>query len=556
MTLTDLKLDKIPKEEFPVRIRISVNGKDVVPSIGDTISVKATLSPPMLPFYPDGYNFARSAYYEQIGAVGFSVGKIKIISKKNKNLLQYIRSSIFKRITSVLSKDSSDIAIALVIGEQGSISKETRDNYTSSGIVHILSVSGFHMGLIAGFIFAVLRFLFSLFPALCLRVNSKKVCALLALILTFAYLLISGMALPALRSFLMIAFILIAVMTDRQALSIRSVMWAGFLILLFQPQVITTPGFALSFGAVMALISGYETFSSIFRNFYERHKSFWVKWLLGTICFFLLMNIVAHIATTPIAIYHFHRYNNYAILGNFLISMLFSFLIMPLLFTATLLMPFGLDRPFLICTDYLLQKINNMAEWIAKLPNSTVYMPAFPTWGYALILLGGVWLFVWKSRIRYLSLIAIFIGFFSIFTYTKPDIIVGQGGKLIAVRQEDTFAFNTLTKQKSTRLVWLENNGISPNMLPPKIKEQNLLYIKKLKVNLSGENKNDFDIVINSTGKCQAKLLCLPRKKLWQEGTHTLYINGNNIKIKTAADGTFNRPWGQGQFKKANQIYP
>ena len=292
LTLTDLKLDKIPEQEKPIKIRVSLNGQKFIPAIGDIISLKATLSPPMLPFYPNEHNFARSAYYEQIGAVGFSVSKIKIITKAKETFLQNIRLSIFKRISEILPKDTGNIATALITGEQGGISKTIRDNYTSAGIVHILSVSGFHMGLIAGFIFAILRLIFCLFPSICLRFNTKKVCALLALILTFAYLLISGMAVPAIRSFLMIAFILIAVMTDRQALSMRSVLWAGFLILLFQPQAITSASFALSFGAVMALIAGYETFTPYFKKFCTRHNNFLIKGVLGTICLFLLMNII------------------------------------------------------------------------------------------------------------------------------------------------------------------------------------------------------------------------------------------------------------------------
>ncbi|MBO5997932.1 MAG: ComEC/Rec2 family competence protein [Alphaproteobacteria bacterium] len=546
LTLTDLKLNKIPQEDYPVRIRVSVNGQDVIPTIGDTVSLKTTLSPPMLASYPNGYNYARSAYYDKIGAVGYSVSKLQIISKSKESFLQNIRTSIFNRIKNVLSKDTGDIAAALVTGEQGGISQTTRNNYTSAGIVHILSVSGFHMSLIAGFIFAILRFLFSLFPSISLRFNTKKVCALLALILTFIYLLISGMGIPAIRSFLMIAFILIAIMADRQALSMRSVVWAGFLILLIQPQAVIGIGFALSFGAVMALISGYETFTPYFKKLFT-HKN-WIKWIIGTICFFLLMNIIAHFATAPIAVHYFHRYNNYGILGNFLISLIFSFLVMPLLFIATLMMPFGLDKPFLLCVDYLLKIVNKLTEGIANLPASTVFLPSFPTWGYALILSGSVWLLIFKSRIRYVGFVPVFIGLLSIFTYTTPDAIIGQGGKLIAVRQGDTFAFNTLKQQKSTRHSWLENNGINPDILPPKMKDTSAVEIQGLKVDLTG--KNNADIVINSHGKCNATLLCIPRKKLWQEGVHTLYINDGKIKIKTSADGTFNRPWGQGQFQK------
>ena len=77
-----------------------------------------------------------------------------------------------------------------------------------------------------------------------------------------------------------------------------------------------------------------------------------------------------------------------------------------------------------------------------------------------------------------------------------------------------------------------------------------------MKINFIGKNNKEYDIVINSFGKCRARTLCLPRKKLWQEGVHTLYIDGNNIKVKTAADGTFKRPWGQGLFLEKEQIYP
>lgn len=554
LTLTDLKLDKIPTNEVPKRIRVSVNGQQTIPSVGDTVLLKTTLSPPSLPLYPDGYNFARSAFYEQIGAVGFAVSKLQILPKEQKSSLQNIRLSIFKRITTILPNDIGAITAALVTGEQGGISQKIRDDYTSAGIVHILSVSGFHMSLIAGFVFAILRFLFSLLPSVSLRFNTKKICALLAILLTFAYLLISGMGVPAIRSFLMIGLVLLAVIFDRQALSMRSVLWAGFLILLFQPHAILSAGFALSFGAVIALIAGYETFKEPFTKFFAQQNVL-IKWIGGGICFFVLMNLIAHFATAPIAIYHFHRYNNYGILGNFLTSALFTFLIMPLLLIATVLMPFGFDRPFLLTAGYLLEKVNELTVWIANLPYATIFLPAFPAWGYALILFGGLWICLWKSKIRYGGALPIIIGLLSIFTFQTPDIIIGQGGKLLAIRQDNTFAFNTLTKEKSTRRFWMESNGLSPYTKFEKFNQEDLLEIHGLKTDLTGE-RTDADIIINSTGKCQAHLLCIPRKKLWQEGVHTLYINDNNIKIKTSAEGTFNRPWGQGRFKRKEQMHP
>ncbi len=554
LTLNNLTLDKIPQTQKPVKVRITVRGQEIIPQRGDIVSLKAKLSPPMLSWLPDGYNFARTAYFEQIGAVGFAMGKLKIINPSiRSHPLENIRMCILKRILSILPSDSGNIAVALVTGEQGGISKTTRDNYTSAGIVHVLSVSGFHMTLIAGVIFASLRFLFGLFPAICLRYNTKKICALLALSLTFGYLLISGLAVPTIRSYIMIAFVLIAVLLDRQALSMRSVMWAGFLILLCQPEVLMSASFTLSFGAVIALIAGYEAFAQPTKRFFAT-KPVWIKWSLGLFGLFFIINLIAHLATSPIAIYHFHRYNNYAVLGNFLTSTTFSLLIMPLLLIATLLMPFGMDKPFILAVGYLLDKINVVTEWIAGLPYATVFLPSFPDWGYGLILFSGLCLCICRSKIRYLGLIGLIAGLLSIFTHTTPDIIIGQGGKLIAVRQENGFAFNSLRKEKVTRAVWLESQGIDPQIIPDLIKGD-LVQVKGLTVDLTGQTQNA-DIIINSKGKCKARKLCLPRAKLWKEGTHSLYITNGNIQVKTSADDTHHYPWGQGKYSWTESVYP
>ena len=547
LTLSELTINKIPEKEKPVRIRVSANGHKIIPKVGDFVALKAKLSPPSLAWYPNGYNFARLAFYQQIGATGFATSRLKVISNNNKtSRLENIRMAVLKRILSILPKDTGNIAVALITGEQGGVSAAIRDNYTGAGIVHVLSVSGFHMSLIAGFIFALLRFIFSLIPAVSLRYNTKKICALLALILTFGYLLISGMAVPAVRSYLMIAFVLIAVILDRQALSMRSVMWAGFLILLISPQVLLTASFALSFGAVIALIAGYESLGQQFKHFFAA-KPVWVKWTLGAFCVFIIMNLIAHLATAPIAAYHFHRYNNYGVLGNFLTSTTFSFLIMPLLFIATILMPIGLDRPFISIVGFLLDKINSVTAWINSLPYATIFIPSFPNWGYGLILFGGLWICIWQSKIRYLGFAILMIGTLSLFCHQTPDLIIGQGGKLIAVRQDDSFAFTDLRKQKAFRKAWLEANGIDPTERQHKINNIDSFTVKGFKINPTG--KGSGDIIINTSGKaCFAQKLCIPRGKLWKEGTHTLFIKKGDIKIETSADGTFNRPWGQGKF--------
>ncbi len=548
LTITPVYLDKVPVKDRPQKVRIRLNGHQNVPEQGDYVTLKATLAPPALPFYPDGYSFARKAYFEQIGAVGYATSKMQRIPVHQSSFIEGIRQSILHKIVEQMRKPQSAIAVALVTGEQGLVPRPIRDNYTTAGIVHILSVSGFHMALIAAFIFGLFRFIFCLFPRVCERHNVKKLCALLSLILTFFYLLISGLQVPAIRSFGMIALVLVGLIIGRKVISLHSVFWIGFLILLISPQNLTTASFCLSFAAVIALVAAYEALAKPFQNYFKT-KPWYFKYTFGTLLVFLIINLTAHFATAPIAIEQFHRYSNYAIVGNFCSSTLFSFLVMPLLFFAVVGMPFGLEKYPLLFVDYLLEWVGKMTEWICELPKAVVFLPAFTPLGYALILLGGLWLCLWKSKVRLWGLALIAVGLLSWLQFQTPDIMVAQGGKLYAVHTEQGFAFSSLKKKKSTRYAWLESVGFDPMTRVKKMKSAQVT-VKGLRVDFEGRDKTA-DILINtpSQAKCTTSL-CLPRKRLWQEGTHFIYIDEKtkNITVKSSGQGSAHRLWGQGLF--------
>ena len=553
LTLNNLKTSKIPSKERPIKIQLSVKGTESIPNIGDIINLKAHLKPPSLAWYPNGYNFARHAYYQNVGAVGFAVSDLKII-QQNTNVfpMEQIRNKILKRISEVLPNDMGDIITALIIGEQGKISKEIRLNYNAAGIIHILSVSGFHMTLIAGFIFSLLRFMLCLVPYVSLRYNTKKICALLALFLTFLYLLISGMATPAIRSFLMIGFVLLTVLFDRQALSIRSLSWAGFLILLFYPEDLMTASFILSFFACYVLISSYESLYPKFKNFLS-DKSFLFKTTIGSFLFFLIINILIFIALSPIVIYHFNRFNSYSLIGNFFTSALFSLLIMPLLFIASLLMLFGIDKPFLLSAGYLIEKINLLCEWIANFPYAQIILPPLSDIGYTLFLFGVLWICCWKTNIRFWGLILIFYGLFSIILHQTPDVIIAQNGKIIALKQNKTLVVNSTNSNIIN--YWFERNGFDVNITPKTIKTNKPIYHKGLWFDFTGSANGNFDIIVNNEGPCHAKIVCIPSEKLKKEGTHTIYIHNKSIDIKTSAERKHYRPWQKGKYNVRYMVH-
>lgn len=550
LTLSDLKMSKVPIKLLKVRIRI--NGLKTIAHKNDIVRLKATLRPPALPAYPGGYAFVRRAWFMQLGATGYSLSEIEILENEKYDFLHEALDKVRRQITlhlmELLPPRQAAVAIPLVVGEQGIAPRQTYDTYRDAGIVHVLSVSGFHMTLIAGLVFAFVRFSLALIPALALRLDTKKISAVLALLVTFLYLLISGQAVPAERSFLMIAVVLLAVLFDRQALSMRNVCWAGFLILLFIPESIMTASFQLSFGAVVALIAGYETFKAPISRFIHKKRSKLSRFLWAAFLGFLLTNIVAHAATAPIGIYHFHRYANYGILGNFLTSSLFGFIIMPLLLIGTLLIPLGLDSFFFKSAGFFLEIVGKIAETVADLPKASVVMPAFSNWGYGLIILGGLWICLWKKKWRLWGAAAIFIGFSTAFFSVSPDVYIAQGGKIFAIRDEKgIFHFSEKRKERYVRSQWMEAAGTDPLTAPKTRRLIDFAYtVKGLSIAFDASTCAKADIAFIREKYPEEPCLAaqvIDRNTLWMKGTHVLYIQNGRYKLENAADSLGSRLW-------------
>src|SRR5690606_12649297 len=143
-------------------------------------------------------------------------------------------------------------------GERGPVSAQTLEDMRASGLVHLLSISGLHMGLLAGVVFFLVRGGLALVEPLALRWPVKKIAAVAVVLATLGYLLLSGADVPTQRAFLMTGLVLLAVLLDRSALSMRLVAWAAAAILLLTPESLISASFQMSFAAVVAMIAGYE----------------------------------------------------------------------------------------------------------------------------------------------------------------------------------------------------------------------------------------------------------------------------------------------------------
>ena len=155
------------------RVRVSVR-KGAAPSVGSFVELKARLQPPLQPLRPGSYNFSRDLFFQGIGASGFVTGAIKTLepplerglSLRYAAFMQDLRDAIDARIRTALDGDKRAIATALLTGRRDAITTPVNDAMFISGLGHVLSISGYHMAVVAGVVFFAVRALLALIPAL------------------------------------------------------------------------------------------------------------------------------------------------------------------------------------------------------------------------------------------------------------------------------------------------------------------------------------------------------------------------------------------------------
>ncbi|MDO9563514.1 MAG: ComEC/Rec2 family competence protein, partial [Bradyrhizobium sp.] len=200
------------------RVRLSVR-KGTAPAVGSFVELKARLLPPLGPLRPGAYDFGRDMYFAGIGASGFVMGSIKTApppdtggwSLRYAALMQGLRDAIDARIGAVLDGDRRAIATALLTGRRDAITAPVNDAMFVSGLGHVLSISGYHMAVVAGVVFFAVRALLALIPPLTVGYPIKKWSAAAALLAAAFYLLLSGAEVATQRSFFMTAVVLIAI---------------------------------------------------------------------------------------------------------------------------------------------------------------------------------------------------------------------------------------------------------------------------------------------------------------------------------------------------------
>ena len=441
--LSVTSLGDVAPDRRPHAIRVTLPKGEAAPPVGAYVRLTAVLRPPPGPVAPGAFDPRRRAYFERIGGVGFGVGRVVVIADRPQaGLLAHarawredLRASVNTAILSALPASTAGIVMALLTGDRGEIDEADAEALRISGLAHILAISGLHIGIVAGLAFSVTRIALALAPTLTARIATKKLAAFAALVVAFVYLQLSGATVPTLRAFLMTAVVLLAVLTDRRAISMRTVAVGASCVLILRPDSLFGPSFQMSFAAVIALVAVYERLDRRWQT--SRHG--WRDSLPGRMVMFITMtaltSVVASAATAPFSAFHFHRIANYGLVANLIAVPAMASWIMPSGFAALLAMPVGLEDVPLTVMGWGVDAVLAVANLISTWPGASIEIGRFPGVALALLALAGLWLVLWRGRgLRRVGLaLASSAGLIAVLS--PPEIILATADHgLIAVR--------------------------------------------------------------------------------------------------------------------------
>ena len=571
LILDHVTISGVPAAETPVRLRLRASARGLTVQSGDWVQARAQVGPPSLPAAPGSYDFQRDAFFDGIGGVGFAYSGIQAAAPVADAgwvsmlpcRLAALRVDIAERIRAVLPGDTGGMAAALIIGDQGAISKPVMQDMRNSGLAHLLSISGLHINLVAGILFVAVRRLLSLVPRIALYHPIKKWGAIAALLGTLFYVLLAGAPVPAVRAFAMSGMFLLAVILDRTAISMPPVAWAAVIVLLLQPEELIGPSFQMSFAAVVALVAAYEA-TAVLRLRW-RAEGGWRARVGIYLAGFIFTSLVASLATAPYAIYHFNRVSTYGTLANMVAVPLTGFWVMAWAVVTLLLMPFGLERWALVPMGRGIDAIIDIAHAVADWPGAVFLVPVMSAAGLAAATVGGLWLCLWQRSWRLAGIPAMLLGVGTVLFAHAPDVLVADDGRLFAVRDPDGgMLLSSARVDRFEAEIWLRRSAVEAALAWPHdgygaggrlaCDSLGCLYTASGKVvalvqqpAALPEDCQGADVVISVEPvriSCAHPAVVIDWFDLWRDGAHAIWIGEDGvIDVRSVRQLRGDRPW-------------
>lgn len=364
--------------------------------------------------------------YRQVPGLAAESG---LFFEKQRNVLNNLVMSRF-------GSDSAGLVSAITTGERRYLGEDLQKAFNDTGLAHILSISGTHFGLFSVMLFGLFVFLIKRLPynflhRLTLYVSPSQAAAVLSMPFMVMYLGLSGGSIPAVRSFVMITLFLVGLLIGRKGFWIHSVLFAALVLVLWDPEVLLSLSFQLSFIAVLVIGFCVERSSA---SASEETRSRSLRYLKTMIA----IAVVASIGTAPLVAYHFHYFSVLSPVSNIIIAPLIGFVLIPVsLFSSFFYLATGyylLEPLVRLSADLSVSLVKSMSQ----IPFASVPVPAFPialvVFFYAALLMypmsGGVKKFLVVPFIPFVLYAA--VSFFEHKEMVVTFLDVGQGDSAVA----------------------------------------------------------------------------------------------------------------------------
>lgn len=318
--------------------------------IGSHLKVFGSLYKNRAPNNPNQFDYGSYLENQQIYAQLYAdANDIKINPNIDKNIFYYasrLRNKIIQNLEkNHFSKSELSVVVALILGQQQDISPEIVRDYQYAGAVHVLSVSGLHVG----FILLFITFLLKPFPNTKSALLIKLIIVILSL---WAFGILAGLAPSVVRSVTMFSFVAIGMHLRRSINIYNTLAVSAFLILLFQPSFLFEIGFQLSYIALFFIVWLQPLLSAIWKPKYKITAYFWD---------IITVSFAAQIGTLPLSIYYFHQFP-----GLFFVT---NLVILP---GMSLILGLGVIVMVMAAFDFVWMPLLNLLEWSIGLLNKTI----------------------------------------------------------------------------------------------------------------------------------------------------------------------------------------
>jgi competence protein ComEC len=273
-------------------------------SYGDIINVEGKLKKPFSSAFPLLFDYQKYLARSEIYVV-LDISSFEYIDSKPSIVKKFalaFRQDIIEKFDDYFKKPYSDVLKSLIIGDKSTLSWDIKNSFSDSGIMHILVVSGLHVGFISIIVLFILK----------LTGLSLKKVLLLSIPFIFFYCFVTGANPPALRSAIMFSCVMFSLSLNREPLIYNSLALSALIILIFQPQQLFTASFQMSYGATIGIVCFYKNVLVLFRNVKGK--------ILRFFCRVLSVTISAQLILIPVCMYYFGKISIISFVTNIIVT--------------------------------------------------------------------------------------------------------------------------------------------------------------------------------------------------------------------------------------------